>query len=102
MKRQIREELGEKLSIPPEVMGSLPLTQVHGRRNVSIENHGGILAYTDTCVRVAVRGGAVSVQGSPTMHFPHIPGEICEQCAIHAAASNDILLPFTVKACGGQ
>ena len=62
MKRQIREELGEKLSIPPEVMGSLPLTQVHGRRNVSIENHGGILAYTDTCVRVAVRGGAVSVQ----------------------------------------
>lgn len=83
MKRQIREELGEKLSIPPEVMSTLPLTQVHGRKNVSIENHGGILAYTDTCVRVAVRGGAVSVQGTGlsivrmTRRSVEIRGNIC-------------------------
>ena len=71
MKRQIREELGEKLSIPPEVMGSLPLTQVHGRRNVSIENHGGILAYT-----VSVQGTGLSIVRM-TRRSVEIRGNIC-------------------------
>ena len=64
MKRQFREKLSDRLSIPPESMTDLPITQLRGRRNVCVENHRGILAYTDTCVKVAVRGGAVSVHGA--------------------------------------
>ncbi len=83
MKRQIREKLGEKLAIPPEVMCSLPLTQLRGRRSVTIENHDGILVYTDTCVRVSVQDGAVNVQGSGlciarmTRRSVEIRGTIC-------------------------
>lgn len=82
MKRQFREELGERLSIPPEVISSQPVIQLHGRRNVCIENHGGILAYTDGCVRISVRGGSVSVEGTGlsivrmTRHAVEIRGSI--------------------------
>ena len=64
MKGQFRQQLGERLVIPPETMTELPVTVLRGKRTVSIENHKGILAYTDTCVKVSVRGGAVTVRGA--------------------------------------
>lgn len=64
MKREFRQTLSERMDIPAETLGELPLTQIRGRRSVNIENHRGILAYTDSCVKVAVKSGAVSVHGS--------------------------------------
>lgn len=56
--------VGEKFSLPPETLGEVPVVQLQGKRLVSIENHRGILEYTDEAVKVAVKRGCVLVRGS--------------------------------------
>lgn len=64
MKKDFAATVGEKLALPPETMGEVPLVQICGKRRVSIENHRGILEYTDGVVKVAVKRGSILVQGS--------------------------------------
>ena len=40
-----------------------PLAELHGNTSVCIENHGGILEYTDTRVCIAVQRGTLTVSG---------------------------------------
>ena len=40
-----------------------PRVDLQGDRKVVIENHRGMVEYSDTCMRVSVRGGAVRVTG---------------------------------------
>ena len=63
MKKEFANILGEKLSMPPEALGEIPLTEIRGNRSVAIENHRGILEYSEEKVRVAVRHGALTVHG---------------------------------------
>lgn len=64
MKKNFSENLSEKLSVPQETLGEVPLVQLHGKRTVCIENHRGILEYTDTLVKVSVKRGTIAVVGS--------------------------------------
>ncbi|MDR0890105.1 MAG: YabP/YqfC family sporulation protein [Oscillospiraceae bacterium] len=64
MKEKLIDDLAGKLSIPAESFASVPLTELRGKRNVCVENHGGIMEYTDERVKVAVRRGAICVIGS--------------------------------------
>ncbi len=63
LKKDFVNSVSEKLSLPPESLSAVPLIQLHGKRNLSIENHGGILEYSDTLVKAAVKDGAVTVRG---------------------------------------
>lgn len=40
-----------------------PRVDLQGDRRVVIENHRGMVEYSDTCMRVSVRGGLVRVTG---------------------------------------
>lgn len=64
MKKEFAHTVGESLSLPPETIAEVPLTSLRGKRSVCIENHRGILAYTDECVKVAVKRGSISVFGT--------------------------------------
>ena len=64
MKKDITAAVGEKLSIPAETLGEVPVVLLRGKRSVSIENHRGITEYRDTTVAVAVKRGCVRVSGS--------------------------------------
>lgn len=64
MKRDFSDAVSEKLALPQETLTQAPLVQLHGKRSVCIENHRGILEYTDCLVRVAVRRGTIAVIGS--------------------------------------
>lgn len=55
---------GERLGLPEEALGNVPLTELHGKALACVENHCGIVEYTPELVRVAVRRGAVSIHGS--------------------------------------
>lgn len=46
------------------VFDGSPRVDLQGDRRVVIENHRGMVEYSDSCMRVAVRGGAVRVTGS--------------------------------------
>lgn len=58
------EQLADRLDLPAEVVAGVPQVTLTGQTRVLIENHKGILSYTDTevevsggkAVRVRVRG----------------------------------------------
>ena len=45
------------------VFDGRPRVDLQGDRRVVIENHRGMVEYSNTCMRVAVRGGVVKVTG---------------------------------------
>lgn len=45
------------------VFDGRPRVDLQGDRRVVIENHRGMVEYSDTCMRVAVRGGVIRVTG---------------------------------------
>lgn len=56
--------LSERLKLPQETISDAPLTQIRARRSVCIENHRGIVEYSESEVKIAVRRGMVTVHGS--------------------------------------
>ena len=64
MKKDISGMVGDKLSIPAETFGEVPVVLLRGKRSVNIENHRGITEYKDTTVTVAVKRGSVRVTGN--------------------------------------
>ena len=63
MKKDFRQGLAETLSIPAESVSDLPVVCVRGNRSVCIENHRGIVGYSEDCVQIAVKRGSVFVFG---------------------------------------
>lgn len=64
LRGNLPDRVSSRLAIPQELLSDAPLVQLHGRQCVSVENHGGILEYTQELVRIAVRRGRVCVVGS--------------------------------------
>lgn len=54
----------ERIAVPEEALRNVPLVMLHGRHLVSVENHRGVVEYTRELVRVAVKGGCVSIRGT--------------------------------------
>ncbi len=63
MKKEMKHTVSERLKVPPETISNTPLTELRGKRSVCIENHCGIVEYTESVVKVAVKRGAVIVHG---------------------------------------
>ena len=53
----------EKLELPGEALGALLITVI-GKSRGLVENHRGIEQYSKEFIRLAARGGAVSIYGS--------------------------------------
>lgn len=64
MKEYLPDRVSRRFAIPQELLSDAPLVQMHGRQSVSVENHGGILEYTQELVRILVRRGNVCVIGT--------------------------------------
>ena len=63
LKKDFVNSVSEKFALPQESLSGVPLIQLRGKRSISIENHGGILEYGDTTVKISVKGGTVTVRG---------------------------------------
>lgn len=63
MKKSISEIASDKLGIPKDVIMNLPCITVSGDREIYIENHKGLLGYTDTQISVSTHIGIVTIQG---------------------------------------
>ena len=61
-KRIDADALAEKLELPCEVLGALTLTVI-GRKRLLIENHRGILLYSEVCLRLRASEGQYAVYG---------------------------------------
>lgn len=56
--------IAEAVDLPKELLPGMPLIEVSGCGQVMIENHCGVTEYTDSCIRVRVSFGTVSIYGS--------------------------------------
>ncbi len=63
LKKDFVSTVSNRLSLPAEALSASPLIQLHGRQCLSVENHGGILEYTDTELKIAVKGGFLRIKG---------------------------------------
>lgn len=63
LKKDFVSTVSDRLSLPAEALSAVPLIQLRGKTSLCIENHGGILEYNDTVVKIAVKGGAVTLRG---------------------------------------
>lgn len=66
MERQgsrVRKLMTEVLELPKDLVLDLPRMTLVGNVQLTIENHRGVILYTDTHVRVAVARGEIVIAG---------------------------------------
>ena len=63
MKKRISESIADAWGVPKEVIMNIPKLTIAGASEIYIENHKGILSYTDTEIRVSTPMGIVRVFG---------------------------------------
>ncbi len=62
--RKLSEFIADTMRMPKDVVMDLPRVSVCGDREIFIENHKGLVEYTDTEIRVKMRGGIIRVSGT--------------------------------------
>lgn len=61
--RSFSEFVADTMRIPKDVAMDLPRVSVCGDREIFIENHKGLLEYTDTDIRIKMRDGIIHISG---------------------------------------
>lgn len=56
--------IADVMALPKDVVLDLPKISVCGDREVFIENHKGLLEYTQSCIRVRMNDGIINIFGS--------------------------------------
>jgi sporulation protein YqfC len=61
--QKLLQQASERLDIPGQIMAGLPKVELTGFSKISIEQHKGILEYSDEVVTVAVSQGKIRITG---------------------------------------
>ncbi len=64
------------LEVPPDVMMDLPRITMIGQLHIYIENHKGLLTFTDQEVRLLLKQGQLLIKGSHFVIKTILPEEI--------------------------
>ena len=67
--------MAEVLELPKEILLDLPLVSMLGNEEVSIENHKGILMYSQEYIRISTKVGTLCVEGKE-MCLKQLRGDI--------------------------
>ncbi|MGG7176521.1 sporulation protein YqfC [Clostridium paraputrificum] len=59
-----REVIADKLNLPVDVVLDIPRIIVTGDREITIENHKGIIAFDKDEIKVNSRVGAIKIEGA--------------------------------------
>lgn len=62
--KSFSEFIADSMRIPKDVAMDLPRLSLCGDREIFIENHRGLLEYTDTDIRVKMNDGIMHVSGT--------------------------------------
>jgi sporulation protein YqfC len=61
--KRISELFADAMNMPKDVIMDLPRVSICGDKEVYIENHKGLLEYTDNDIRVKMRDGIMHICG---------------------------------------
>ncbi len=75
--KQYTGKLGTKLGIPAEIALDESRIVAIGHNQVRVENHKGIIEYSETCVRLRVVGGCLRMEGEQLIIDEYNSERIC-------------------------
>jgi len=59
----IKQKVAQISEMPEDVVLGVPLLTIWGNTEISIENYGGIIEYTDTLIRIRTKTGKIVING---------------------------------------
>ena len=62
--QRLRERMAELFDLPGDLVAGLFHLEMLGNRQLLVEGHGGILAYSQECIDIHVKGGVLRVRGA--------------------------------------
>jgi sporulation protein YqfC len=82
--RVLRSWMTQKMELPQDVMMDLPRITMIGQIHIYIENHRGLLTFTDQEVRLLLKQGQLLIKGSSFVIRTILPEEILLEGKIDA------------------
>ncbi|CAN7316608.1 sporulation protein YqfC [Rossellomorea sp. LjRoot5] len=76
---QMRKWMTQKMDLPEDVMMDLPRVTMIGQIHIYIENHRGLLTFTDREVRLVLKQGQLLIKGEQFVIKMILPEEILLQ-----------------------
>ncbi|MEH7353198.1 sporulation protein YqfC [Neobacillus drentensis] len=74
--QRVRNWMANKMDLPQDVMMDLPRITMIGQIHVYIENHRGLLAFTDKELRLLLKQGQLLIKGKTFVIKTILPEEI--------------------------
>jgi sporulation protein YqfC len=74
--QQFRNWMAKKMDLPQDVMMDLPRITMIGQIHIYIENHRGLLSFTDKELRLLLKQGQLLIKGSAFVIKTILPEEI--------------------------
>ena len=74
--QRVRNWMAEKMDLPQDVMMDLPRITMIGQIHIYIENHRGLLAFTDKELRLLLKQGQLLIKGKSFVIKTILPEEI--------------------------
>ncbi len=63
LKKRFRSVLAETFELPKEILFDLPRVTLIGNLQLYIQNHRGIVEYTDEVIKISINGGELIIKG---------------------------------------
>ena len=74
--QQLKQLITKRMDLPEDVMMDLPRITMIGQIHIYIENHRGLLAFSDKEVRLMLKQGQLLIRGSAFVIKTILPEEI--------------------------
>jgi sporulation protein YqfC len=75
-RRHMRNWLANKMELPADILMDLPRITMIGQIHIYIENHRGLLAFSDKEIRLLLKQGQLLVKGEDFVIKTILPEEI--------------------------
>ncbi|MBB5173940.1 sporulation protein YqfC [Texcoconibacillus texcoconensis] len=82
-RKWIEQWMGEQFDLPSDIMMDLPRVTMIGNLHIYIENHRGLVRFTNEEVILRFKGGWLYVRGSDFVIKMILPEEILIEGTIH-------------------
>lgn len=73
---RLRKWMTNKMELPPDVLMDLPRVTIIGQIHIYIENHKGLLAFSDRELRLMLKQGQLLIKGKSFVIKTILPEEI--------------------------
>ncbi|MFJ7637252.1 sporulation protein YqfC [Peribacillus sp. NPDC097264] len=74
--KKVKQLMTKTMDLPQDVMMDLPRITMIGQLHIYIENHRGLLAFTDSEVRLMLKNGQLLIKGTGFVIKTILPEEI--------------------------